>query len=92
MYDLGLTSRQFWNLTPAQFFALLDRAKFEIRRSEMSSAVVAKTVADVNRPEDHPGYEIEMFMPSAPKPKKEKLTAEMLWDKCKFIFGRFTGG
>lgn len=63
MYDLGLTSNQFWDLTPAQFAALSDRHDERIKHEERGHAIVAWVVANLFRSKDAPPLPVETFMP-----------------------------
>lgn len=49
MFELKLSKHEFWRLTPAQFFSLLDRMQFDLYRRDYRSGIVACVIANVNR-------------------------------------------
>ena len=49
MYDFGLTSEQFWNLTPPQFHALARRHDESMRLHDLWAALTSSTIANVYR-------------------------------------------
>lgn len=63
VYDLGLTSEQFWSITPAQLYSLFDRKKIDIFRADWRSGIVCATLANCNKPKNHPAFKPTQFMP-----------------------------
>jgi hypothetical protein len=67
---LGLTSEEFWGLTP-RLFALLGKAKqLEIQREEWAAGVICSTLAAMHGQRKSPFD----FMPSMAGKKKPELT------------------
>lgn len=66
MYDFGLSSDQFWDLTPPQFEALSERHDTRNERDEFYAGLVASVIANVNRDaEKRPeAFQPKDFMPS----------------------------
>jgi hypothetical protein len=66
VYDFGLSSEQFWDLTPPQFAALSDRHDDRNQRDEFYSANVASIIANCHRDEKSrpKPYTPKDFMPS----------------------------
>jgi len=69
---LGITSEEFWRLTPRQFLLLADVKRQEIHRQEygpaMICAMMSALVGDRRSPTD--------FMPSLAEPRKEQTWQE----------------
>lgn len=64
VYDLHLSSEQFWRLTPRQFWSLCERQSLSERRQDARAALVAAVIANVNRPKSKRSpYKVEDFMP-----------------------------
>lgn len=90
VYDLGLTSEQFWKLTPAQFFALIDRKTYSMFRQDLRSGIIASTLANVNRGPNTPPYKASQFMAESYEEAEsdgEALPPEELLKKFQGIVG-----
>lgn len=66
MYDFGLSSDQFWDLTPPQFQVLSDRHDARSEREEFYSGLVCSVIANCNRDEKKrpEAFTAKDFMPS----------------------------
>ena len=49
MYDYGLTSEAFWNLTPAQFYSLSKSLEEDELQQDFRFGIVATLIANANR-------------------------------------------
>lgn len=77
MYDFGLTSEQFWALTPGQFDALSERHDFRSRREDFHPALVCSTLANCNRAsETSKVFEPKDFMPKYGDEEPEEMSSE----------------
>jgi len=76
VYDLGLTTEQFWALTPAQFAALSERHDARILHEERCHALAPWVISNMFRGQDQPAVPIETFIPHAPRPELEELSPE----------------
>ncbi len=63
VYDFGLTSEQFWELTPAQFSILSQRYDQENQRCDFRAALIASVIANTSRSKEDPPFTPQMFMP-----------------------------
>ena len=66
--NLRLSDREFWNLTLAQFDALVRRYKDEQRRLDYRSAMICSILAEINRDRKR---RIKPFSPEDFMPKEE---------------------
>jgi hypothetical protein len=84
--DLGLTSEQYWNLTPREFGHLRERWQARETREDRRTALIACILANVNRDPKRRAqpFEIEDFMPGA---KKRQQTVEEMIATCRVITG-----
>lgn len=64
MYDFGLSSDQFWDLTPPQFAALSRQHESQRIHNEFGFAQIVATLCNVNRGKDTPAFKPQQFMPS----------------------------
>jgi Protein of unknown function (DUF4035) len=69
--DLGLTSEQYWNLTPREFGHLRERWQARETREDRRTALIACLIANANRDPQRRSFpfEIDDFMPGGPKPQ-----------------------
>jgi len=72
VYNLRLSDREFWNLTLAQFDALVRRYKDEQRRSDYRSAMICSILAEINRDRKRrtKPFSPEDFMPKEEETKR----------------------
>lgn len=63
MFNFGLSSDDFWRLTPAQFSALADRFDESVKRSDLPAGIIASTVANCNRRTGTKMFAPKDFMP-----------------------------
>ena len=47
VYDLGLTTEQFWALTPAQFTTLVDRKEADDKRQDIRTGMIVCTMINI---------------------------------------------
>lgn len=88
VFDFGLSSEQFWKLTPAQFEALSRRHEIVRQQDDLGFGIVASTVANCHRnpKKRRKPYEPADFMPKyggESKQKKKKQTSREMrayWD------------
>ena len=83
VYDFGLDPKAVLRLTPAQFFALSKRKDINRRMDDYPSAIVARTIAEINRDKKKrtAPYQAEEFLPKYGPQKKENLSGKMLLAK-----------
>jgi hypothetical protein len=62
-YDLGLSSREFWELSWDQFEALLARYKLSLERSDYHAALICAVLANIHRSKDSKVFRPQDFMP-----------------------------
>lgn len=88
-YNLGLSEREFWKLTPAQFYALSQRHKQERELKMLDSASIVAAIYNVNR---DPKKRKRPFSPYdfMPKEKVEKSPEELL-EQVKILHRMFGG-
>jgi hypothetical protein len=72
VYDLGLTTARFLDLTYAQLLALADRRQAEFEREEMHFAVLALRIVQALGAKRHSGENLtlEDFMPRSAQPTR----------------------
>lgn len=81
VYDLGLTSEQFWSITPAQLYSLIDRKKIDLFRADWRSGIICATLANINRKSGSKEFKPTQFMPendiidTEPEQSPEELLA-----------------
>lgn len=95
MYDFGLTSEQFWGLTPAQFTALSDRHDERVKHEERGHAIVAWVIANLFRSKDSPKISVETFMPHGERPQEidfSQMTPEQVIQRLELAFPRGGNG
>lgn len=63
MYDFGLTSQQFWDLTPPQFAALSRRHDQRILHEERGPATTSFIISNLFRGKDQKKLRVEDLMP-----------------------------
>lgn len=63
MYDFGLTSQQFWDLTPSQFAALSKRHDQRILHEERGPATTSFIISNLFRGKDQKKLRVEDIMP-----------------------------
>lgn len=88
MFDLGLTSEQFWALTPAQLAEMRKRYERRIERSEFGPALICLTIAQALGVKDRTVYD---WMPSKAKGHNENKAASDLRAKV-LALAKFYGG
>lgn len=76
---MGLSSEQFWKLTPSQFNALSKRKKEKDKQNDYCFGVIASTIANIVRGDKGEPFKPEDFFSSlfVPKPamKPEDIIA-----------------
>ena len=79
-FVLGLTDKQFWHLTLAQFNALAKRYLGAEERQDWRAGQICAVIANVNRdPKKRTqAYEAKDFMPSRRQQKKPLSDKQML--------------
>lgn len=85
IYDLGLTSSEFWELTPAQFQALLKRQEMHESLDDYRSAQIACILVNVNRKSGSKASEVTEFMPTFRDKTKKEMTPEEIMNHLKSI-------
>lgn len=83
VYDLGLTSDQFWGLTLAQFGALIDRHVVRERQEDYRPGVLASVIWNANPFIKGKAKQPWNFFPSlkvveAETPRRESTAEQML--------------
>ena len=79
--SLKLSTEEFWAATPAQISALSKAEDFQNYRADRRSAIIASTIANVNRGKNKRPYKISDFMPKyefEKELKSEQTPEEML--------------
>ena len=71
VFDLGLTDKQFWKLTPAQFYALWERCLQSKQEADYRAGVVASMLYNIHRGK-HPALDPEDFFASLKQNKKKR--------------------
>lgn len=75
-YDLGLTEEEFFDITPAQFFALVKRKNIETKEQDYRSGVIASNIVRVVcKQEDGKKYSPSYFFPSLRTDKEREAEA-----------------
>lgn len=88
IYDLKLTDEQFWNLTPAKFYALCERKKQDMYRLDYRSGIIVSTIGNVNRSPNTPIFTPQQFMLSEALNKEEESPSpESLMAKFEVLAG-----
>ena len=77
-YDLHLTEKEFWALTPAEFFALTGRLSLQKRWGDFRAGIIAATIANVNRGKKKKAYKPADFMPKEESRGEKKTWQEQL--------------
>lgn len=62
MYDFGLTSEQFWELTPAQFYALSERHDARILHEEYGPAQIVCKISSLFAGKSSKKLKVQDFM------------------------------
>lgn len=79
MCDIGLSLDTFWRLTPAQFFACVERKEAQREEEYFRTGILASTVANVQRGKNRRPYKPSDFMPvSESKEKKRKARRQKM--------------
>jgi hypothetical protein len=78
-YNLKLTDKQFYSLTPRQFDALLKRHREQIEHAELLVGIIASVVVNFSLGAPKTGTEPADYMPSqwrkkVQQPRKERMT------------------
>lgn len=91
MYDLGLSSSEFWALTPVQFYSLCERRQQDLYRRDVGSGIVASTLANVHRGKDQKAFHPHDFMPKSSiieeLDEAAKPSANQLLERFKLLTG-----
>lgn len=77
VYDFGLTSEQFWALTPPQYAALAERHDHATEQDEYRAGIVASTIANTNRGKDTKPFLPQMFMRNYEPSEESSTSGEM---------------
>lgn len=82
VYDFGLTSEQFWRLTPAQFHALSKKRDDDALIHDSRMAQVICTMRNVWRGKNSRVVKPEDILPSLGKAKKKRKPRDLKaeWD------------
>ena len=75
VYELGLTPQQFWDLTPAQFGALVKLRDVETKHADYRAGIIASNIVRVFGGNKAEKYTPDYFFPSL-KDKKERKAEE----------------
>ena len=91
MYDLGLSSEQFWEeTTPPQFSALCRRLDVRLRQKELWAAITPHTLVQINSTSDSPSVPLSTFMPfygeKEEEPAPKEITQDEIAAKLAFLF------
>lgn len=79
LYDLGLSEKQFWQLTPALLSVLCRRKVKEDRRRLANSALIAATLINLHRPKGKQPVNIaDIIGPDIAADSKEASPEELL--------------
>lgn len=89
--DLGLTSKEFWGLTPRQFFLLAGRVTAKRQRQEWGPALVTAALFTLFGGQKKPASPFD-FMPSTAGRKKTQSVDEQMAVARGLGVGRMTGG
>ncbi len=73
VYDLGLTTEQFYALTLRQYMALHDRFKEAERRLDRRCARIAAVVVNMAGKFSKKSYTEDDFMPGGKEPKQQSM-------------------
>lgn len=80
--ELGKSRDEFGVLTPREFQALIDQRDIVEERADFRAALVASTIANVNRPKNRRAWKISDFMPKRQrrgrKGKKKQTVREQI--------------
>lgn len=83
IFDFGLTTDQFWELTPGQLWALGKRFEYAIERQEFGAGLITAAICNVNRPSNSPAMKPEDFMPS--KAKRSRQNPQQMLELVKML-------
>ena len=73
VYDLGLTTEQFYALTLRQFMTLHERFKEAERRLDRRCARIAAVIVNMSGKYSKKSYTEEDFMPGGKEPKQQTM-------------------
>jgi len=77
-YDLHLTEKEFWSLTPVEFHALVGRLRLQKRWGDFRAGIIASTIANVNRGKKKKAFKPVDFMPKEDDRGEKKTWREQL--------------
>ena len=83
VYDYGLSTEEFWKLTPSQYHALGKRFDAGRKAADLGFGIVASVIANTNRNPDKQKkpFSPEDFMPKYEIPKKPSAKSlRAYWD------------
>lgn len=94
--DLGLSDREFWDLTPREFGAKLDRRRqldeIETENGDLRTGIVASVVFNMLRSEKEPARAPKDFMPDrGPAKTKEPQTGEHMLAVARILNAAYGG-
>jgi len=80
IYDLRLSDEQFWQLTPAQFNALVKRKMIDEEQKDYRTALICSVIANVFRDKKkrRKPFKPQDFMPQRRKQKRKQTWQEQL--------------
>lgn len=83
VYDLGLSTEQFLELTPVMFSALLERYQGEQQYNDFRAGTIVSTIANICRDKKTPAYTPAFFFPSLKEAeknasRKQKMSADQI--------------
>lgn len=77
IFDFGLSEEVFWNLTPAQFWALSERKNENTRLADYRAGLIASILFNVNKSKTEPVKSAIDFFHSFDDLKKEQKANAM---------------
>jgi hypothetical protein len=86
--DLGLSAREFWAMTPAQFYALCDRKQLQNERDAHGPALITSAIYNVNRPKNHRLFTPKDFMPHYGEEEEPALPPDELHARFQSMMGK----
>lgn len=92
VYDLKLSSEDFWNLTPAQLSVLSYQHREKLRREDWRVGIVASILVNINKKKGARSSQPEDFMPDPYPKKQDKQTPEQMLHFVKTILHPALGG
>lgn len=73
-YRLRLSDDEFWTLTPAQFHALSEQARYEKEWLDFRAGLVCSTLANIYRAKNQKAFTPQDFMPGVKESENARQT------------------